>query len=161
MVVLMGAVSAISLSHPKDLLDWLLLSPVLFFLVSFVYRSLRKNAIDKLILDIRVKVQELKGEALSTVTNYNKEANLGVGVLKIFRWFVRGELRDNVDLCLADLQRDRKDMKKKRMAPWIIQTALFWHSLRTVLPIIWDGSKRFIKEVTPFYKTISRYFGKD
>lgn len=69
--------------------------------------------------------------------------------LRAVRWFFY-KSRDELDLALADIERDRKDMRSEGRSDRFIRWAVRWLQLRVVVPIMWDSIKQLVAEITPF-----------
>lgn len=82
-------------------------------------------------------------------------------LLKLFSYLLPPPQREDIELSLGDLKKDRRAMERDKFSPWTIQSILLWRAVCIMVPIAWAGLKSFVKEVTPFAKTISRYFGRD
>lgn len=75
-----------------------------------------------------------------------------LGILGAFSWFCGRASREIVQIAIADLSRDRKEMKKEGRSLWFIKTVIYWRTLTTILPIFWDGLVRVMKAILPFAK---------
>jgi hypothetical protein len=58
-------------------------------------------------------------------------------MLRSFRWMVGKSNRDIIDLTVADLQRDAREMLANGMPGWYISACLLLAAIRSVFPIFW------------------------
>lgn len=53
-------------------------------------------------------------------------------LLQTFRWILPRAHREEIDLVIADIEQDIKDLRKQRHSHWFIRIVVLWHSLRTI-----------------------------
>lgn len=78
--------------------------------------------------------------------------------LRTIRWFLGQESRWLVDLALADLKRDAREMRQAGHRESTIGAALRWRMIATVAPIFWDGVMRILKRTWPLVALV-RWMG--
>ena len=76
-------------------------------------------------------------------------------LLRAFAWFCSKENRAIIELTLADLRKDVRQMRKEGRGVFFVGLVIFWHSVcGTMIPIIWDGTCRILSAVLPLGKLI-------
>ena len=76
--------------------------------------------------------------------------------LKCFKWFCRGETRDAVELAMAEIRRDIREMKKEKRYATFIWVVVFWHTVGTIAPIVFDGARRLVGSLGPVARLFMR-----
>jgi hypothetical protein len=77
-------------------------------------------------------------------------------LLKAFRWFLPRTVREDLDIVIADLEEDMKEMKQQKRSRRFIFAVLSWHVLRTITAYFVDGARGVLLKLAPFL----RYFSK-
>jgi hypothetical protein len=88
---------------------------------------------------------------------------IGTVVLKglfYFAWFFGEENRDNLQMIISDLKRDRKAMISSGFKPWLIRCILFWSSMRSIIPIVWHETMAVLGELAGAADLIRRIIGR-
>lgn len=78
-------------------------------------------------------------------------------VLKGFGWFCSKENRKHIECIIADLKKDKREMRRDHRGNGFIACVLLWKSLDAVLPIMWDATKRLIKTLLPIGRIIAHF----
>lgn len=78
------------------------------------------------------------------------KGSFSLKILDLFRWFCRDETRAVVELSMADIQRDIRQMKKKNYRSWVISAVVIYRTGGTILPILYDGTLRALERLSPF-----------
>jgi hypothetical protein len=76
------------------------------------------------------------------------------------RWLFGQASREIIELAMADLERDRKEMMEEGCSPLWIQLCLLWGASRSVVPIVWDGCLRALTECAKAAKLLRTIIGR-
>jgi hypothetical protein len=79
--------------------------------------------------------------------------------LTSFAWFCGKNNREHIELVQADLNKDRRDMRREGRSPAFICAVILWKVVGTIIPIVWDGILRFLSAILPIAKLISKIKG--
>lgn len=79
--------------------------------------------------------------------------------LETFWWYCSNKSRDDIELVLADLRRDIREMKEERVSEAHIKTVTFWKTCCCVVPILWSALLRILGAILPAGKFIKSLRG--
>ena len=79
--------------------------------------------------------------------------------LEALRWFFDAANRDHIDLALADLKKDVRDMQRGGRRSWFIHLVLVCQVTQTLVPILWDRVVRITKAILLIASIVRRFKG--
>jgi hypothetical protein len=81
-------------------------------------------------------------------------ARFGMRMLSGFRWFCSKETREVLELVIADLKRDAKEMKRENRSEAFISLVLGWKSQQSILSVLWAAILAMIERILPIGRII-------
>ena len=94
------------------------------------------------------------------ILDYCRERTFNPGkVIQVFGWFCSKPTRENLELTHADLKRLKKEMRMAGAGRRLISTVLAWQVIASIVPIIWDGTQRFVAAILPVGKIVKAVKG--
>jgi hypothetical protein len=72
--------------------------------------------------------------------------------LEWFKWLCSGETRIGLDLAIADIKRDAREMRAAGFSERIVRIACLWQQLKSAVPIFVDGTYRAFFALVPFLR---------
>jgi len=98
-------------------------------------------------------------EGKDTQTATRRREHWVLKLLRGFAWFCGETRREEIELIIADLKRDVRQMKKERRSKAFMGKVLVWHGVWAVVAMLWDGLMRILAAVVPVGKIISKWKG--
>jgi hypothetical protein len=83
----------------------------------------------------------------------------GIRVLRFlehFGWFCSKQNRYHIKLISAGLKKDADKMQRQECSEVFIQQVLLWHTVATMLPIMWHAISRLLAGILPIRKLIGK-----
>jgi len=77
-------------------------------------------------------------------------------LLEGFAWFCSKQNRYHIKLISAGLKRDADKMRREKRCEVFVQRVLLWHSIGTMLPIMWHTIARLLAAILPIGKLIGK-----
>src|SRR5207249_2177846 len=77
----------------------------------------------------------------------NQPGRTAVRILSAFKYFCGKENREIVEIVMADIRRDVRQLRNEKRGPLFIRTVVLCRIGGTVLPIIWDLLIRILKSI--------------
>lgn len=97
----------------------------------------------------------VRNAIVSSVKHFIFKPDKPLRLLKAFRWFLPPQMREDLDIVIADLEEDVSDMKMEKRSRHFIFTVLLWHLIRTVSAYLWSGTTNLLTKVLPFIRYYS------
>lgn len=89
-----------------------------------------------------------------------KEPLRALNLLKAFAWICGKENREHLEMIIVDLKKDILQMQSEKYSERFIKRVVRWHIfVGAILPIVWDGFRRFVGAVLPVGKIIRKLIG--
>jgi hypothetical protein len=81
-------------------------------------------------------------------------------ILKAFAFLCDSEHRENIEFIIGNLQKDIRQMRDEKHSERFIAFVTGWHVFaKTIIPIAWDGVRRFLAGILPIGGIIRKIIG--
>ncbi|WP_009964875.1 hypothetical protein [Verrucomicrobium spinosum] len=104
---------------------------------------------NSLLLTFEAKKRYVIRVAKSVVAHLRSTRRVSPSLLLALRMFLPRKQREEIDLIISDLVEDIKEMKAARRGGIYIRCVVGWHTVRTIIAYLWDGSLRIFRKIIP------------